>query len=311
MTASASPVKEFDKIVLLGARGFIGSRLAHLMALRHPGLPTVQLGSGEVDLSCAASAARLADFLGGRSLLVVCSGLKKQLGDNLNNFSLNLRMAENLCAVLQKHPVRRLVYFSSAEVYGAAGSASPISEKTPENPSTFYGIAKSASERLLRAVCAGPEKGSLLLLRPPLVYGAGDSSRSYGPSGFCWSALSGEKIRLWGDGSELREFLFIDDLAEAVCRLMFLDFSGTLNLATGVSHSFREALEIIGSLTGRAPEIEQRPRSGGQSDSRFSNELLRRLLPDFSFTSLRDGIAATLDGARRLSAGNSQTGAKL
>ena len=61
---------------------------------------------------------------------------------------------------------------------------------------------------------------SLLILRPALVYGKEDLSYSYGPTGFIYKAINFEELVLWGDGSELREFIYVEDVAKIVDQLI-------------------------------------------------------------------------------------------
>ena len=69
-----------------------------------------------------------------------------------------------------------------------------ISEITPVQPRSYYGIAKYTSECLLRKQCADVNT-QLILLRPPLIYGKGDLSRGYGPTGFTYKAISSDEIK--------------------------------------------------------------------------------------------------------------------
>jgi nucleoside-diphosphate-sugar epimerase len=132
-------------------------------------------------------------------------------------------------------------------------------------------------------------------VRPPLIYGPGDHGRTYGPSGFCAAAREGSIITLWGDGTELREFLFIDDFCAILHRLTFGEFSGVLNLASGKSHRFVDIIEYLKQQFPNSLNINRRERSKQKVDNAFKPALLRSLLPEgFTFTPLADGIIKTL-----------------
>src|SRR5256885_1807933 len=79
---------------------------------------------------------------------------------------------------------------------------------------------------------------SLLILRPALVYGPEEPGYYYGPSGFLQKARAGAPITLWGDGSELREFLFIDDVVDVTTRLLCGGACGVLNVVSGASYTY-------------------------------------------------------------------------
>ena len=281
---------EIRRVIILGESGFIGS---HLMKFFHDQSPDIELvgrSFPQIDLTKQKEALALADFFDMETAVVMCTAVKRQFGDTQENFLLNLTMVMNLCHILKDHPVRRLVYFSSAAVYGEDIHNLKITEETPIHPRSYYGIAKYASECLLRKVIDSQKQNSLLILRPSLVYGPGDEGESYGPSGFIRAAIRREKITLWGDGSEQREFIFIEDLTNIVYRLTFHEYDGVVNVASGKSYTFRDALEIISSLAPFELQTTSRPRTKEKVDNGFYNRVLVNLLPDISFTGLEGGI---------------------
>lgn len=291
-TASSSP-SPLNQVLVLGHGGFIGRQLlAHLQAA-FPSLPVLGRSSGEADLTLPDSHAALAPLFTPETAVIVCSGIKKQNGDTLETFELNLRMATTLSRLLAAHPVRRLLFLSSAEVYGEERRGMPVNESTPPAPRSYYGLAKYASEGLLRKV--GEQIGiDPLLLRLPFVYGPGDRPGIYGPLEFLRAAVAGQPVTLWGDGSERREFLFAIDLARVIERLLPLSCGGVLNVVSGQGGSFRDAVDIIARMLARPVPIENRPRSKPQVDLDFDPRHLHELLPNFSFTSLADGLAHCL-----------------
>ena len=80
----------------------------------------------------------------------MCSFIKKQYGDNIDLFKKNMAMIMNLCRVIEERPIKRFIYFSSVEVYGDDIENTDITELTPVNPSTYYGVAKYAGEKLFK-----------------------------------------------------------------------------------------------------------------------------------------------------------------
>ncbi|HEY3327336.1 MAG TPA: NAD(P)-dependent oxidoreductase [Novimethylophilus sp.] len=289
MTEVSSPDHK-RKVVVIGHTGFIGRSLVECFRNAFPDLEV--LTPPRIDLSRAEEAARLAPWLTTDSIVVLCAAVKKQLGDSLDIFSTNLRVTENLCRMLEKHPPARVVYFSSASVYGEGSSNLDITESTAINPSTYYGVGKYCAEELLKKTLEHT-RTSLLILRAPLIYGTGDKSRGYGPTGFVWNALySNGDITLWGGGEELREFVFIDDAARIACELALHGYAGVVNIATGTSHSFREILDCLAQHAPLA--VTSKPRSKPRVDQAYRNRLLRELLPGAAFTSLHEGIARLL-----------------
>ena len=287
-----------QRVLILGHSGYIGSRLQKRFCEAYPELEVVGHSAPELDLTQEEQADSLVDLLDPGTVLVMCSGIKKQYGDSLDIFLQNMAMVTNVCRLLQEHPVQRIVYFSSAEVYGDSVHDTGITEDTSVRPGSYYGIAKYASEGLFQKVAQQPDQGSLLVLRPALVYGPGEEGTFYGPTGFVRAALRGEPINLWGDGDELREFVYIDDLTRAVVGLTFHEFDGVVNVVAGRSRTFREIVEIVSQLVPSSVEVGSRARTRPKVDQAFSGRTLTRLLPELSFTSLEEGIQHVLDAER-------------
>jgi nucleoside-diphosphate-sugar epimerase len=96
--------------------------------------------------------------------------------------------------------------------------------------------------------------------------------------------------------------VFIEDLVDVVYRLALGDRHGVLNIVSGVSRTFVEALDIVAALLETRPSVSTRPRSKAKADHGFDNRRLRAALPDFTFTTLEEGLRRTLV-AEQLSAG--------
>jgi UDP-glucose 4-epimerase len=203
---------------------------------------------------------------------------------------------ENLAAVVTARPVARVAFMSSAAVYGEETHNTSIRESTQVNPTSYYGIAKFTAECLLKKALSFAPAPSLVCFRPPLVYGPGDRGKTYGPAGFCASIHEGTPITLWGDGSEQREFLFIDDLCRMIRHVTLGDFQGSVNLVSGKSHSFQDVIECLRSISPAPFEVNRRDRSKRQVDNAFDATLIHSLLPpDFAFTPLEEGVRMTFD----------------
>ena len=278
---------DLRRIVLLGHSGFIGTRLETRFRQRHPDLELACFSIEDLDLTQPHAAETLADCFDSQTAVVMTAGVKRQWGDTLDAFSQNVSMAVNVARLLQAHPVRRFLFYSSAAVYGEEHHDERITEVTPVRPTSYYGIAKFASECVLhKALAAG-----FVAIRPPLIYGPGDASKSYGPAGFVHAAAQGEPIALWGEGDEKREFIFVEDVVELTERLVFHNYDGVLNIVSGRSCTFRQAADIVCRFAPTT--ITSRPRSKPKVDHGFCNEQLTRSFPDFKFHNLEEGIRKT------------------
>lgn len=284
-----------QKILILGGSGFIGRSLAAYFSLCRPDWAVDTLSLPEADLGDRGSQRLLATRCDRHTTVIFLAATKRQFGDTLEAFHRNLAITENVGLALAERKPARVVFFSSAAVYGEETHDTGLTENSAIRPQSFYGLAKFTGEKMLEKILGPWATDGLLCLRPPLVYGPGDVGRTYGPSGFCASALAGEKIRVWGDGTELREFLHVRDLCGLVVALLESGAAGTVNAAFGRSHSFCDVLQQIERILGRTLELEFAPRTKTKADNRFDPSRLRALLGDsFQPTSLKDGLLELL-----------------
>jgi len=281
-------------VFVLGHNGFIGTHLSNFLQSAQPGRAVDGGSLSELDLAEDGVWEELAARVTRDTRLVVLAGVKRQMGDSFGAFESNMKIAVSVARVIEKSRPARVLYFSSAAVYGEETHNTAISEETVVNPVSFYGIAKFASERLLtNAASLGGVP--LLILRPPLIYGPGDTSNSYGPAALCRAAARFEETTLWGDGTELRELLYVGDACRLVAELLDSKREGVLNAASGKSHSFREVIASVEKISGRKIAVIEKPRTKAKADNAFDPKLLRSLLPDFRFTALDDGLRATYE----------------
>ncbi len=284
----------FRRLVILGNTGFIGGHLENYFRRAYPGLEIVGQSIEQVDLTQYEETKRLVKYFGLETAVIMCSGIKRQFGDNSETFLQNVNMCVNLCRVLENAPVQQLIFFSSAAVYGEDIHNTAITEQTPIQPRSYYGLAKYTSERLFFKIFDQNPQSSLLILRPPLIYGPGDQGKTYGPAGFLNAAMNKESIALWGDGSELREFMFVEDVVKIIDQLMFKKYSGVVNVVSGQSYTFKQALDIVAEATDVELRVYFKERSKKKVDNVFNIGNLNKIIGDFKFTSLAEGIRKAL-----------------
>jgi nucleoside-diphosphate-sugar epimerase len=201
---------------------------------------------------------------------------------------INLRMAEAACAAFTAVPPAHLLYISSDAVY--ADDANPVTERSPVAPSTTHGMMHAARELMLRSEYRGP----LAILRPTLIYGAGDPHSGYGPNRFRRQAANGEPITLFGEGEEMRDHVAVEDVARLTVRILLHRSTGALNAVTGVATSFHDIADIVAAQFTPRAEVKVVPRPGPRPHllHRFFDIAdLHKSFPDFHFEPLAEGIA--------------------
>jgi UDP-glucose 4-epimerase len=278
-----------QKIVILGHSGFIGTNIEKSLSQNNK-LEIIGRSLPNIDLTDEESTAQLANYVDKETIVILLAAVKRQFGDTVDVFRKNMQIVENVCKLLLEKPVKKIIFLSSAAVYGEETENTNISEESPINPTSYYGIAKYSAERILKKACFDNQFTSLICLRPPLIYGPGDEGRTYGPAGFTAAACEDKEIILWGDGTERREFIYVNDLCRLIEVLLNSDFSGELNVVSGQRYCFAD---IIDALQIRFSEltVNSKPRSKEKANNAFvANKIKSILPPEFRFTSLEEGL---------------------
>lgn len=265
----------------MGATGFVGSAIAK--RLEADGLAVLGLGSKNIDLVAVTAAEQLATVLEPEDALVLVSAIApcKDPPSLLENIA----MGVHVLTAIESQPVDHILYISSDAVY--ADDVSSLSEGSPAAPSGLHGAMHLAREIMLRGSVEAP----LAILRPSLLYGAGDPHNGYGPNRFRRLAAKGEAITLFGEGEEMRDHVWVDDVAE-VARLCLLHRSaGVLNVATGASSSFRDVAEMVVGHFDKPAPIAATPRQMPVTHRHFDITERIRAFPGLALTPLAEGLA--------------------
>jgi nucleoside-diphosphate-sugar epimerase len=274
-----------ERTVLMGASGFVGGAI--LSRLKARGFPCLALTRREVDLLKPGAATALASLLRPGDAFVAVSALAPvktpaMLRDNIT-------MIEAMAEALRARPVSYVLNIGSDAVF--ADSALALTEESCREPGSLHGIMHLAREVMLgEAARATP----YATLRPTLIYGADDPHNGYGPNRFRRLAAAGETIKLFGQGEERRDHVWVEDVADLAARMVARCSCGSLNAATGTVISFREAAEAIASQFVNPPTITFVPRQGAMPHNGyrpFDPAATRAAFPDFSYTLPREGFA--------------------
>jgi len=189
-----------------------------------------------------------------------------------------------LLDVMREHDVKRIVFSSSATVYGA-GERMPLTEDSALGPTNPYGRSKLMVEQVLNDVAASDPHWRAILLRYFNPVGAHSSGLiGEDPAGvpnnlmpfICQVAVGRrEKLRVFGsdyptpDGTGVRDYIHVVDLALGHVAALRRLFSGdcapatTVNLGTGRGHSVLEVLRAFEAASGRTIPYEMAPRRAG------------------------------------------------
>ena len=302
-------------ILVTGGAGFIGSHLVDALLGRGYRVrvldnlsmgkrsnlpldnPDLQLIEGDV-----ADAALLAEALVGCQAvahLAAVASVQASVDDPVSTHQSNFVGTLNVCEAMRQHGVKRVLFASSAAVYGNNGEGEAIDEDTPKAPLTPYAADKLASEYYLdfyrRQHGLEPAVFRFFNIFGPRQ----DPSSPYSGviSIFTQRAQQGLPITIFGDGEQTRDFFYVADLVEVLLQALLAPqvVAGAVNVGWNQATSLNQLLAEIGSLFGGLPSVShQAPRPGDIRHSRADNG---RLLGSYRLppaTPLRKGLQSLL-----------------
>jgi nucleoside-diphosphate-sugar epimerase len=299
-----------SRILVTGAAGFIGSRLAETLA--GGGHEVVALDcflpdlySAEIKRDRFAQVTSLPNVEGvvadlrvdpphgiGQIDVVIneaaMPGLTKSWEDLKLYVDNNLHALDNLIRATSSDRLKKFVQISTSSVYGRIATGS---EDSPTNPFSPYGVSKLAAEKL---GFAHLDNFGLpfTVLRYFSVYGPGQRpDMAY--NRFLEKAKTGEAVTVYGDGEQRRTNTYIDDCVEATIAAIDSAKPGEVyNISGDQSTSINEALEAIRDVTGSSLPAEYKPvRPGDQKETRGDISKARRDLGYQPTWTLKDGLA--------------------
>lgn len=256
------------KVMLFGGNGFIGTSLSEALVkagydvsvFDRPGQKRIaEAGIGEqikwydgdflnpVDISKVLDGIDVVFHL-------VSSTLPQSSNENpAYDLETNVVPSIHLIEAAKKAGVRKLVFISSGgTVYGIPKTI-PIPEDHPTDPICAYGISKLSIEKYLFLARHNHDLDSIVFrLANPYGRYQNPKAAQGAIAVFLHKAMKGETIEIWGDGKVIRDYVYMDDVVEAMLRV--LKYKGKeriFNLGSGVGSSLIDIIDVIESLTGK------------------------------------------------------------
>lgn len=203
-----------------------------------------------------------------------------------------------ILALSRAHRVKKVVFASSSEAYGEPTQL-PEREDGQHNVNVNdpYGLTKLVGENLMRNYWRiyGLPTTSLRFFN---VYGPGQNPSPYGfvVGIFIRQALQSETMTIYGDGTQTRDFIYVDDNIEAGVRALLMPATNgqTINVGSGRQTTVLELAERISRLAGRDPQIAFVPEREVEVRYRCPDtERMRALLGFVPQVTIDDGLART------------------
>ncbi len=287
-------------VVVTGGAGFIGSALVRLLLADGAAVRVVDnlVNGKRGNLAEVAddpnftlyeedirNTEAMREIMRGSELVynLACLGVRHSIHSPHENHDVNATATLHMLSAAREMGVGRYVYVSTSEVYGTARSV-PMTEEHPTFPHTVYGGSKLAGESYTRAFHETYQYPTVVV-RPFNAYGP--RSHHEGDSGevipkFMLRCLAGKPLVIFGDGTQTRDFTYVEDTARGILLAGTQEsaIGKTLNLGSGYEISIHALAETVKQVCG-APDAEvihEIPRPGDvlrlYADSSRAGELL-------------------------------------
>lgn len=304
------------RIAILGARGFLGQRLVHSLSRAGHQVTAVSRGPESAGLPEGAEyvQATIDDSVALAPVLSEADFAIHLAWDTTPGtsqaqpaleVSTNLMASARLIEIMQRQPQCRLVFVSSGgAIY--ANSDSMLEESSPVTPRSYYGAAKCAVEQMLCAYHAQTGH-TVLIVRPPNIYGPGQvPKRQFGivPT-LMRCAREGTDFEIWGDGSTIRDYLYVDDFERFIKALISYGWPRSsfecFNAGSGASVSIDQLCAAVERVTGHNVHRDYQPaRSVDARTVILSSAKAREVLHWKAETALDDGLRETWSWAKHI-----------
>jgi nucleoside-diphosphate-sugar epimerase len=224
----------------------------------------------------------------------------RSVQDPLTSSAVNIEGTLNVLLAARDEGVRRVVFSSSASIYGSSRQM-PTSEDWTPDPVSPYGVAKLAAERYCVSFSRVYESFESVVLRYFNVFGPRQSPFSQYAAAvplFITRIAAGEPIDVYGDGEQSRDFTFVGNVVDATIRAgEAAGASGEIfNVAAGSPASVNQVAETIGKLVGKPVRRRQLPqRAGDLRDSWADLRKANRVLGYAPEIALEDGLRRTVE----------------
>jgi UDP-glucose 4-epimerase len=302
--------------LVTGGAGFIGSSIGRALIARGDRVRIIDnFSSGrrenfadyardveliEADILDAAALRRAVEGVEVIFHEAAIPSVPKSMAEPIENHEANATGTLRVLHAAKQAGVRRVVYAASSAAYGDAPELPKI-ETMPPAPISPYGASKLAGEYYCQ-VFAGAYGLETVCLRYFNVFGPRQDPKSEYAAvipKFITAALAGQTPRIFGDGTQSRDFCHIDNIIEAnfkAASAPAAQVSGQMfNIACGAATDLNQVVAVIGDILGRKVEARHEPERAGDIKHSYANvDKARRLLGYTGAVSFADGLRRTL-----------------
>jgi UDP-glucose 4-epimerase len=256
---------------------------------------TIQLVVGDIrDSETCLMCARDIDVI---VHLAANTGVASSVENPRTDLEANVIGTLNVLEAARQKGVKRFVFASSGAPAGEVEP--PIHEEIAPHPVSPYGASKLAGE----GYCSAYYRTfglKTVVLRFGNVYGTGSSHKSSIVAKFIRQGLKGETCEIYGDGTQTRDFIYIDDLVDAISKAAMFDGGGEIfQIATSKEHTVNEVAKILIEELGQKGTtvhlIHSSPRKGDVRRNFSNTTKAKKFLRWQAEVDLQEGIKRTVD----------------
>jgi UDP-glucose 4-epimerase len=297
------------KIILTGGAGFIGSNIANaLIRENHNVLIMDNFSSGTLDKLSSHIPYVVMDinspsvrklFKEFKPEVVIHNAaqvsVSKSMDDPMLDQSINIRGTLNILECCVESGVRKIIYPSSAAVYGKPDYL-PIEESSPTHPESFYGVSKKVPEMYLQ-IYHKHYGLDYTVLRYSNVYGPGQDHKGEGGviSIFIEKFMNNKRPIIFGDGNQTRDFIYVKDVVAANRIALRLGSTQIYNISSNSAVTLNHLVAVLHNISGHPIEpMYSAERIGDLRDSRLDNSKAKKELQWEPSYKLADGLRETL-----------------
>jgi nucleoside-diphosphate-sugar epimerase len=267
--------KKKNRVIILGSKGFIGSNLIKIFEKKE-NLKTVGISRKEIDFMNENSSKYLSKIINHGDIVV--NAIAVAPCKTIMDLNKNVTIIKNIQNGIDKK-IYKYVNISSDAIY--PDKKSKLNENDIPNPTSVHGLMHLCREKIIDYT----SNYNVIHIRPTLVYGFGDPHKGYGPNLFYKTAKEKKIIEIFGSGEEIRDHIYIDDLVYLIAKISFKNFSGPINLVTGLGITFKKIAFLYKNYYKdlrviKKKRIVKKPHNGYRL---FNNQKLRNLFPNFKF----------------------------
>ncbi|APQ97732.1 GDP-mannose 4,6-dehydratase [Clostridium botulinum] len=298
------------KVLVSGGAGFIGSNLVDkLINLGHNVCIIDNLSTGNINNVNKKAQLYINDILDPNVSkifekekfdivyhLAAQIDVQKSITNPIFDSNVNVCGTINIINNCVNYNVKKIVYSSSAAVYGHPEYL-PIDEKHGIMPISYYGLSKYTAEEYIR-LFSNLNNLDFTILRYANVYGIRQDPKGEGGviSIFMNSLFKKQPLYIFGDGSALRDYIFVEDIVDANIAALSSGSKERFNIGTGVYTSVKELAENMIDIIGLKCNIEHASaRKGDIANSYFNISKAKNKLNWIPKFSLKDGLKKTIE----------------